>query len=166
MATLYELTGAARDLYALLQADEIDEQTYNDTLEAIGAEDKVESYCRVIRQKEADIKTDIDSQIAVLSEEIDRLKKVKESEENKIADLKSRLAEYIEACGGKTQKGKTFTVWLAATSSVKINDADLIPKNYFRAKIELDKVQLKKALEAGTEISGAELEFKKGLRFR
>ena len=53
--TLYEMTQAAQDLKALLEADEIDEQTYNDTLEAIGADDKIDAYCQIIREYEAEI---------------------------------------------------------------------------------------------------------------
>ena len=53
--TLYEMTEAARQLKALLEADEIDEQTFSDTIEAIGADDKVDSYCKIIRQIEAEM---------------------------------------------------------------------------------------------------------------
>ena len=63
MATIYELTEQANALYNLLQAEEIDEQTYNDTLEAMGAGEKVESYCKVIKQLQSDAemyKTEID----------------------------------------------------------------------------------------------------------
>ena len=83
--TLYEFTGAAKDLYALLENDEIDEQTFHDTLEAIGAEDKVESYCQIISQLEADKAELVDAKIAVLQGEIDRLKSAGASITNKTA---------------------------------------------------------------------------------
>ena len=51
---LYEMTAAANELYALLTADEIDEETVKDTLEAMGTEEKLESCCVVIRELEAD----------------------------------------------------------------------------------------------------------------
>lgn len=51
---LYEMTAAANELYALLTVDEIDEETVKDTLEAMGAEEKLESCCVVIRELEAD----------------------------------------------------------------------------------------------------------------
>lgn len=38
----------------MLQAEEIDEQVVKDTIEGMGAEEKVESYCKIIRQFEAD----------------------------------------------------------------------------------------------------------------
>ena len=47
---LYEMTAAANELYALLTADEIDEETVKDTLEAMGSEENLESCCVVIRE--------------------------------------------------------------------------------------------------------------------
>ena len=52
---IYDLTGYALQLKELLDADEIDEQTFSDTLESIGADDKVDSYCMIIRELEAEI---------------------------------------------------------------------------------------------------------------
>ena len=51
---LYEMTQAANELYELLTSGEIDEQTFADTLEAMGTEEKLENYCKVIRQLEYD----------------------------------------------------------------------------------------------------------------
>lgn len=48
MATLFEMTQQANTLYELLQNEEIDEQIFNDTLEAMGTEEKIESYCQII----------------------------------------------------------------------------------------------------------------------
>ncbi len=43
---IYEMTQQAEALYELLCLGEIDEQTFNDTLEAIGTDDKVNTYLR------------------------------------------------------------------------------------------------------------------------
>ena len=50
MATLFEMTQQATELYEMLQAEEIDEQTFSDTLEAMGTGEKIEGYCQVIKQ--------------------------------------------------------------------------------------------------------------------
>ena len=42
-------------------------------------------------------------------------------------------------------------------ASVNVTDLEAIPQGYFRLKKEADKTALKKALEAGEEIPGAEL---------
>jgi hypothetical protein len=52
--TLYEMTETANYLYRLLEDGEIDEQTVADSLEGLGVGDKLEDYCKVIRQFEAD----------------------------------------------------------------------------------------------------------------
>ena len=48
MSTLYEMSLAAQNLLDLLTDEEIDEQTFNDTLEAMGAAEKVENTCKAI----------------------------------------------------------------------------------------------------------------------
>ena len=53
--TLYEMSETARQLYELLEAGEIDEQTVNDTMESIGASEKLESYVYIQRQLESEI---------------------------------------------------------------------------------------------------------------
>ena len=70
MATLYEMTKEVANLYSLLQNDEIDEQTFADTFEAMSA-DKIEGYCQIIRQLSADEE--------MFKSEIDRLSKRKKS---------------------------------------------------------------------------------------
>lgn len=166
--TLYELKGAAAELYELLSADEIDEQTFADTLESIGANEKIESYCRVIKQLEADIKTDIDAQIAVLAEEIDRLKAVKARKQSNIDSMKYRLQEFIEACGGQKQKGVTFTAFLRDTKSVKITDEAALPGEYMTVKTTSapNKTAIKEALDRGEKITGAEIEVTRSVQIR
>lgn len=166
--TLYVLKGAAAELYELLSADEIDEQTFVDTLESIGANEKVESYCRVIKQLEADVKTDIDAQIAVLAEEIDRLKAVKARKQSNIDSMKYRLQEFIEACGGQKQKGVTFTAFLRDTKSVKITDEAALPGEYMTVKTTSspNKAAIKEALDRGEKITGAEIEVTRSVQIR
>lgn len=151
--TLYELSVPARELYELLQNDEIDEQTFKDTLEAIGAEDKVESYCRIIRQMEADIKTEIDAKIEVLEEEKARLLGVKESKQKNIDKMKESLLQFIDACGGEKIRGKTFTAYPRRTESIEY-DERMIPKEFYTTVEKLDKNAVKEALNKGIEIDG------------
>ena len=73
--TIYELTEQAAQLYALLESGEIDEQIFNDTLEAMGAEEKIKNCCYIIKQLEADAKA--------LKEEKEKLDEEKENCKNK-----------------------------------------------------------------------------------
>lgn len=54
MATLYELAEAEKQLIELFEVDDIDEQTLTDTIEGLDIDGKLEDYCMVIRQLEAD----------------------------------------------------------------------------------------------------------------
>lgn len=150
--TLYEMTEQARTLYAMLEAGDIDEQTFADTLESIGAEEKADSYCRIIRQFQADVEA--------LKQEKDRLDAKKKTAEAAIDRMKYALLEFVRAVGGKEQKIKTplFSVSTRISQSVSVLDADAIPAVY---KIpQPDKIavsEINKALKSGIEIPGAQL---------
>ena len=156
--TLYEITQAAEQLKSLLDEDEIDEATFSDTLESIGAEDKVETYCQIIRKLQADTNE--------ITGELDRLKAAKARIDKAVDRMKCALGEFIEACGGEKQTGKTFTVWLQASKRTVIDDDAAVPEQYCRHQLIVDKEAVKKALERGEVISGARIEVTKGVRIR
>ena len=81
MASLFEMTSQASELYELLQSDIIDEQTFNDTLEAIGTGEKVEGYCQVIKELQGDFdkfKAESDrlaARMTTIKNNVERMKK-------------------------------------------------------------------------------------------
>ena len=159
MATLYEMTEQATALYELLQADEIDEQTFNDTLEAMGAGEKVEGYCKVIKQLQCDVE--------MFKGEIDRLTARKKATENGIDRMKSALLTYLQQTGQDKVKAGSFAVSTAKTQVVNITDEKAIPCIYLvEQPPKIDKMGIKAALKAGEEISGAELINNTGVRIR
>lgn len=159
MATLYELTAQAKVLYELLQAEEIDEQTYLDTLEAMGTGEKVESYCQVIKQLSADS--------FMFSNELDRLKARKKAVDNGIERMREALLTFIKESGVDEVKAGTFTVKTAKTQAVNVFDEGKIPAEYLIPQPpKVDKMELKKALKEGNEIEGAELITNESVRIR
>ena len=74
--TLYEMTAAGKQLLEMLEVGEIDEQTFADTLESIGADEKVDTYCEIIAQRKADAEA--------LKGEIERLAAKKKAAENDV----------------------------------------------------------------------------------
>jgi hypothetical protein len=159
MGTLYEMTTQANALYELLQAEEIDEQTFNDTLEAMGAADKVESYCKVIKQ----LQNDVD----MFKNEIDRLTARKKTTENGIDRMKAALLAFLQYSGQDKVKAGTFSVSTATTQSVQITDETLIPCIYLvEQPPKISKDAIKKALKSGEKVNGAELVENKGVRIR
>lgn len=150
--TLFEMSAAARELLALLEAGEIDEQTVEDTMESIGASEKLESYVHVQRQLEAEI--------AGFAAEIERMKARKESLEKQVARLKMAQAEFMRATGQKSAKAGTFRLTLRESKSVEITDEAAIPAEYITVippSTRPDKKAMLAALKDGAEISGASL---------
>ena len=159
MGTLYELTTQANALYELLQAEEIDEQTFNDTLEAIGAGDKVESYCKVIKQ--------LQGEVEMFKTEIDRLTARKKTTENGIDRMKNALLAFLKFSGQDKVKAGTFIVSTATTQAVQITNESAIPCIYLvEQPPKVDKIGIKNALKAGEEVNGAELINNVGVRIK
>lgn len=146
--TLYEMTETARYLYDLLEG-EIDEQTLTDTLESIGADEKADAYCRIIRQLQADIEA--------LTAEKERLNAKKKAAENAVDRMKKALLDFTLSVGGKV-KTPLFSISTRASVKTEILDPDAIPQAY---KIpQPDKIaaaEILKALKAGETVPGAAL---------
>ena len=158
MATLYEMTKEVETLYALLQNDEIDSETFADTFEAMSA-DKIEGYCQIIRQLSADEE--------MFKSEIDRLSKRKKVCENAQTRLKQRLIDYLTTADVDRIKAGTFTVSVSSTPSVNITDENLIPSEYKVPQPDkIDKCAIKTALRTDITVLGAEIVYTKGVRIR
>ncbi len=157
---IYEITGYALELMELLDAEEIDEQTVADTLESIGADEKIDSYCKIIRSYENDI-SGIDT-------EIDRLKALKERAEKNIDRMKAALDGFMVATKKDKAKTRLFTISYRPSSAVEILDESLIPVKYIKVKKETvpDKAAIKKVLDRGGEVAGCKLMKNKNIQIK
>lgn len=159
MSTLYEMTQNAAKLYDLLSMGEIDEQTFTDTLESIGAGEKINSYCEIINQFKADVKS--------LKEEILRLTERKDNCENAIERMKSALDEFMKASGKTKEKTDKFTIYYRNTQSVNILDEDELPDEYLIPQPpKIDKKAISAAIKDGEKVAGAELVTKSSINIR
>lgn len=159
MANLFEMTQAATMLYNLLQSDEIDEQTVTDTLAAMGADEKVESYCKVIKQFQADAD--------MYKAEYDRLAARKKSAENAIERMKRALLDFMQASKQNKITAGTFTVSTATSKAANIIDETLIPEQYLKPQpAKVDKAGILAALKNGEKIDGAVLVENTGVRIK
>lgn len=159
MSTLYEMTVNASKLYDLLLMGEIDEQTFNDTLESIGADEKINSYCEIINQFKADMKS--------LKDEINRLTERKNNCENAIERMKSALDEFMKASGKTKEKTDKFTIFYRDTQSVNILDENKLPDEYLTPQPpKIDKKAISAAIKGGEKVAGAELVTKSSINIR
>ena len=156
---LYEMTVAANQLYDMLTSGEIDEQTFNDTLEAMGTEEKLESYCKVIRQLEGDAE--------MLKTEKERIEKKQKAVTISIDRMKKAVVEFMKASGTTKSTAGTFTVSLSTSKATKIIDESIVPKKYFiKQEPKIDKKTILDLLKSGAKIKGCELQINEGVRIK
>lgn len=159
MATLYEMTGIAAQLYALFEADEIDEQTVMDTLEGIGVEGKLEDYCKVIRQLESDA-------VAYKTEKL-RFADKQSKAEKSVERMKTAILTYFEVIGSTGEKVGAFDIKLRKSENVVIDDVYKLDKHFVTyQEPKPDKTAIKKAIKSGVLVNGAHIEEKNNINIK
>ena len=133
---LYELTNQAMELYEMLQEEEIDEKTFNDTLEAMGADEQIDSCCKIINQQKADIEE--------ISNEIRRKSTGQEKKKTALFTVYYRKTEVVNVIDMKKLPEQY--------------------KKY--REPEPNKVAIKSAIKDGIEISGVEIVTNKKISIR
>ena len=158
--TLYEMTEQAKTLYNMLSYGEIDEQTFNDTLESIGADDKINDYCIVIRQLKADAES--------CKEEKKRFEERIRQFENAQKRMKEVLESFMLVTGKDKAKTDKFTLYHTTSKAVEITDLNAIPVEYIKPRKEDDikKSEIAKIIKCGEEVPGAKLFTNKSLVIR
>lgn len=104
MSRLYEIVGDLLTLQEMLEDNLEDDQCLLDTLEGVQGEceTKLESYCKVIKNLEADIDA--------LKVEVDRLTGKRKILENNIDRLKKAMFDSMKATGITKVKGQLFNL--------------------------------------------------------
>lgn len=157
--SLYNLTQDALQLQEMLESGEIDEQIFNDTIEAMGIAEKAQNICMVIRNLEA--------KATAYKQEKDRLAKRQSECENGIKRLKDSLLTHMTLLDSPKLDAGLFSITRCATQSANIVDEKALPETYLTPQPpKVDKRQILEDLKAGVEISGAELSRSEYLRIR
>ena len=159
MATIYEMTEQAQELLELLTDGEIDEETFLDTLEGMGAVDKVENICKVISCLSTDSQ--------MFSNEIKRCQDRKRTIDNNITRLKKSLYDFYIASGQKQLKAGTFTISSRKSTAVKITNEEAIPMDYLTIPMpKANLTAIKQAIKEGKNVPGAEIEERECVQIR
>ena len=165
MASIYDLTEEVLTLWALMESGELDDEMLIGAMEYSQEElhIKIESYCKWIKNMESDI--------AGLKAEEERLKDKRKTMENTIDRAKKAMKAAMEVTGEKKIKGELFTVSIQANPESVVLDEQYIeniPPKYLKVKDpEIDKAKLKEDLKNGVNLDGiAHLEQNYGLRIR
>ena len=160
--TLYELTGNALLLQHLVENQDIDEQTFLDTMESLQfeIEEKADAYAMVMNGIKGDIE-------AIKAEE-KRLADKRKVLTNRHDTMKQNLENSMKKIGITKIKTLLFSFNIQKNpASLKIDDESKIPSNFFVPQPnKLDNAMLKEALKSGDVIEGARLESGESLRIK
>lgn len=151
---LYEVTGNVLQLQAMLESDEFDADVLADTMEAVEGEYdyKIESYCKVIKNLEADMDA--------LKVEAKRLTDKRKSLEDNVARLKKAMFESMKATGKTKVKGTVFTAAIqknggkAPVIMAEGTTTDHLPDQLVIVTEKPDLEAIRELLEAGKVVDG------------
>ena len=159
---LYEINEIYMNIKNLLEDGEIEQEQVKSTLENV--EDELE----VKAENYAIIMKELDAQAKAIKEEEDRLAQRRKSLESNSKWLKEQLEYAMNLQGKRKFKTNLFSFGVQNNpKSVKLDvDSSLLDERFQKITITADKTAIKKALEAGETIDGAELVQTEGLRIR
>lgn len=162
MANLYELTGQALQLQAMLEDEESDIQVILDTLESLNfdIEEKADAYAKIIKNITSDIKG--------LKVEETRLFNTRRAMEGRVEALKQNLEQSMIALDKKKFSTGLFSFNVQKNApSLDISDDAKIPKVYY-VKIDpvLDRKALLDAIKDGKTVKGVTLKQTESLRIK
>lgn len=150
------------DIFLESEQNESDKENYNYIMEFLKEEleSKSSNIIKYIRN--------ISLEVEILSQEEDRLEKLRKQKEKKVNSLKKYLTDTLLNLDKNKIETELGNLGLRKSVSVAIDNLDLIPKKYIQKKIELvpDKRMLSEILKQGKNIKGVHLEDKYSLQIR
>ena len=158
---LYEITGALLELLEMAEEKDLDQQTINDTMEAVELEfeEKADGYAKIIKTLEGDVDS--------LDKEIKRLTGRKNTVKNNIVSIKNNLENAMLVTGKTKFKTLLFNFGIQKNpASVVIDDESQIPQEYLvPQEPKVDKAAIKDYLKEN-EVEWAHLSQTESLRIK
>lgn len=149
---LYEITQEMREIFQMIEDGEITQEEAADTLEASGMsfDEKVQN-CLLYRAEQI-------AESEALAVEIKRLTDRKKACDNRAEQMKDYVRQSMQAVG-KTESGGTLVSAKLGKPSVSAHVAndDLLSDQWKKVIKKPDLALIKKELQAGNHIEGAEL---------
>lgn len=150
------------DIFLESEQNEGDRENYEYVMEFLKEElqSKSSNIIKYIRN--------VSLEVEVLSQEEDRLERLRKQKEKKINSLKKYLADILLNLDKNKVETELGNLGLRKSVSVAIDNLDLIPKKYIQKKIELvpNKRMLSEILKQGKNIKGVHLEDRYSLQIR
>lgn len=151
--TLYDITAEMQAAFDQLYVDEDGVVQGMDALEAVTArfEDKAEAVACFIKQLEAEAE--------MLQAEEDALYKRRQAKEHKAVRLRTYLANCIQAAGRDRFETPRVECKFRRSKQVVVSQLSLVPEEFIKEDVRksADKKAIRKYIEAGGEVPGADL---------
>ncbi len=161
MASIYQIQDKYKMIQSLIEQG-IEQDAFDEALKAIDGElsEKLENYAMVIKN--------IESDIAGLKSEEQRLNERRKSMENNIKHMKLAMENALLSSGQKRLKGEKFSFNVQNNPpSLFVLDENLIPRTYYEPQLpKLNTKALMESIKKGESIEGAELRQGQSLRIR
>ena len=159
MATLYELNKMFQNIQFLIESGEYEEEELKFAIDSVNGEidEKLEGYAMVVKNLESDIEG--------LKAEERRLADRRKSLENGVKRMKEAMQDTLLMTGERKLKTPKFTISLRKSTSVQIENEDLIPQEFFKVTKTISKSELTKRLKE-QEVPGARLVENQSLQIR
>lgn len=153
MGTLFQIAGEFEELYSLATQEQLDEDLFNGTLEALTGELEVKGagYVAVINQ--------LDMEAKKAKELSDAFKLKAETRVNAIGRMKDALKIAMDRIGTDKIDTGDFTIKLQKNGGKQpmIVDGE-VPNDFLKVIYEPDKEKIRKVLEEGSKLDFAHLE--------
>ena len=158
MAYLYELEG----IYAQLQSMELDDETFNDTLESIDFKENFAQSCEWFIKMQRNAEADAER----FKAEKDAFAKKQKDAEARAERFKERIKEAMMLTNQQKVDTGLFKLSLRKSKQVDILDETKIPLEFMKLEYKPIKTELAKHLKAGEVIEGAMLIEKESLQVK
>ena len=105
----------------------------------------------------------LEAEAAAYKAEKDAFAARQKAAENKAASLKNYLANYLRGCPFETLRVK---VSFRKSESLEISETAVVPMEYLKHTVDVDKAELKKAVKAGLVLDGVQLVQKQNIQIK
>lgn len=150
MATLFEMAPEFKFLYDLLEKEEIDIKTFEDSLESLEIDKKIEGCVYIQKQLESDVEA--------FKRERDRLDERMRTIKNNAQRVKDNLLDFINYTGLKRLDVGTFRLRVGKSIKTVVTDEEKIPSEFLvpqKPKVNVEAIR--KRLKSGEKVQGASL---------
>jgi hypothetical protein len=152
----FELAGEYENLYSNIEKF-TDAETGEISEEFIKKLSDIEASANEKALACAEIYKRLNAESEAYENEIDRLIAESRHLKNEAERIKNYLDGNLRQMSITEVKGISGKITYRASQSVEVADVNALPEQYKRIKVEADKVAIKNALKAGTEINGCKL---------